>query len=89
VDSSQGTNPNEMVMKVMWKTLLKFDDDKRVLAYMFGEKQTEHLKVRPLSELQTELQMNDYSPHGLVKVYRGVAQEVELYGLTSFAPLIN
>jgi len=88
LNSQLGPNPYEMVLGIMCQALAPFDDDQSVPAYVFGDVETKHHSVRPLSS-KHERHLMDNSASGLITAYRLAAANPAFSGPTSFAPLIN
>ncbi|BFU21289.1 copine, putative [Entamoeba histolytica HM-1:IMSS-B] len=78
-------NPYIKVMEIMGKTLEKFDDDRLIPVFGFGDSKTGDRSVFDLSpESKPFLGMA-----AAVERYKVVASKVDLSGPTSFAPLIK
>ena len=79
-------NPYQHVMSTIVRTLDRFDDDKQIPVFGFGDLTTRNEKVFPLSARP------DYCCNGLDDVlahYTRTTPYVTLSGPTSFAPLIK
>lgn len=80
---SEELNPYQSVIKILGRTLEKFDDDNIIPCFGFGDVTTKDINVFPFRE---EGYCRGF--HDVLSAYNQVAKRVRMSGPTSFAPLI-
>ena len=78
-------NPYLRVMDIMGRALAKFDDDGLIPVFGFGDKKTEEFNVFNLSQDEQPFK----GMPAVIEEYKRIAPKIELYGGTSFVPIIN
>ncbi|KAG2385878.1 hypothetical protein C9374_003027 [Naegleria lovaniensis] len=80
-------NPYEKVISIIGRTLEKFDDDKLIPVYGFGDDRTRDVAVFPFTP------NNEHRPcfgfEEVLREYRRITPHLRLSGPTNFAPLIE
>lgn len=84
LDCPHGLNPYECALRAVSTSLKGFDDDGVLPAFIFGDVQTRHVSVRPLSSASEVIALD-----GLADAYRKSLMKPQFSGPTSFAPLID
>lgn len=75
-------NPYQETIKILAKTLEKFDDDGRIPMYGFGESRTKSTKVMSFGNRPC------YRFDDCLRTYNSIIEGITLSGPTSFAPII-
>jgi hypothetical protein len=85
VSDPSSPSPYEQALSIVAKALWNFDDDHMIPTYGFGDRSTCESRVFSFKANDTPLK----GLTGCVQRYHELAAAVELYGPTSFAPLIR
>ncbi|KAA6388607.1 MAG: putative E3 ubiquitin-protein ligase RGLG4 [Streblomastix strix] len=76
-------NPYQEVIQILGETLEPFDDDHIIPTYGFGDKQTGDKSVFPFYPNKEPVGFKE-----VLERYKEITPKIELYGPTSFKPLI-
>jgi len=85
-------NPYQQVLSIMCDALAPFDDDQLIDAYGFGDKVTTSKMVFPFQTSNENGHIKEqpcYRLEGVSNCYNNIAQQVQMSGPTSFAPIIR
>jgi len=84
-DTTGPTNPYQKVIDIIGRTLEKFDDDRLIPAFGFGDVTTGNKKCFPFNANNAP----SLGVEGVINRYNEIAQTVQLAGPTCFAPVIR